>query len=433
MAFDGFTGRVTVPDSSTLNFGPNRDFSIEAWIRVNPGSAKDPMTILTSATLPPLSMVCLSEVPWVTRCSWWGAAGLPTGPSPVTGVWSLEFHRTGSRSSRWAVPPRGGDDPTQRHQQRQTVRRRTGPGIFSPTDQPGDLSNTEPARIGNHATPGYDLFFDGSIDEVSLYARALSESEVQAIFTAGAAGSSWPPGRQPIHGFQRSQARALPVYHDGPATTASFNAPNGGFVGPDQAAFVADTFNHAIRRVDLASHQVTTIAGNGTAGDADGPADTARFNAPLGTFVDREGTIFVADTGNNRIRKISTDRPRQVGTLAGRGLRGYVDGPVAEAQFDFPNSLAMDAFGPCAREFNNHTIRRTSQGVVSTFVGNGAPGCRRHWGQGRAKPAGGLAIDSAGNLFVTEWGSRRLRKVTPAGEVTTFASNIFQDCSMALG
>src|SRR5262249_21352671 len=126
------------------------------------------------------------------------------------------------------------------------------------------------------------------------------------------------------------------VFQDGIPSVASFNRPNGGFVGRDRMAYVADTFNHRIRRVDVQTGYVTTLAGSGGVGYQDGPALAALFNSPLGTFVDGTGNVFVADTGNNRIRKISAGGAPMVTTLAGSGVRGYFDGPASTARFDFP-------------------------------------------------------------------------------------------------
>ena len=222
--------------------------------------------------------------------------------------------------------------------------------------------------------------------------------------------------------------RGAPGYQDGPGLSASFNQPNAGFVSGERAAYIADTQNHRVRRVDIPTGAVTTVAGTGAAGYLDGPAAAAMFNSPLGTFVDASGNVFVADTENNRVRKISAGNSPVVTTVAGTGVRGYADGPASSAQFDFPNDLVVDAAGNVyVSEFNNHTIRRiTPDGLVSTFVGNGVRGFTDGLGTaaGLNEPAG-LALDSTGNIFVTEWGSHRIRKVTPAGEVTTLAGNVF--------
>jgi sugar lactone lactonase YvrE len=264
--------------------------------------------------------------------------------------------------------------------------------------------------------------FTGLIDDVQIYSRALSSAEVALLFQN--------PGQiVPHQGIVSTLAGSgNPAFQDGTGTNASFNAPNGGFVGPDHAAYIADTFNHRIRRVDLTTANVSTLAGNGVAGYLDGPATAAQFNAPLSTCVDAAGNVYVADTSNNRIRRISSGASPAVTTVAGNGQRGYVDGPVAAAEFNFPNDLTVDPAGNLyVSEFNNHTIRKiTPNGTVSTLAGNGTPGYNDGTGTaaGLNQPAG-VAIDKDGNLFVTEWGSHRIRKITPAGAVSEFAGTVF--------
>ncbi|MBI4662405.1 MAG: chitobiase/beta-hexosaminidase C-terminal domain-containing protein [Verrucomicrobia bacterium] len=220
----------------------------------------------------------------------------------------------------------------------------------------------------------------------------------------------------------------LAGYQDGEGRGVKFNSPNGGHVGPERFAFVADTFNHRIRRVDLKSGQVTTLAGDGQAGYLDGTAAEARFNMPLGVFAGASGELWVADAGNNRIRKISFGAPPMVTTIAGSGTAGYMEGVGTNAQFSFPNDLVADRSGNLyVSEFNNHTIRIISPaGEVTTFVGDGT--ARYNDGKGKEaqlnQPAG-LAIDRTGTIYLTEWGSHRIRKITPGGSVTTLAGSVF--------
>ncbi len=235
--------------------------------------------------------------------------------------------------------------------------------------------------------------------------------EVPSVWVVSTLAGSGQPGNQ-----------------DGIGTEAGFNAPNGGSIGPDQAAYVADTRNHVIRRVDLAAGVSMTVAGTGVAGSTNGAAQSAQFNQPMGTSVDGAGNIFVADTGNNLIRKINAAALWEVSTYAGAGTAGYLDGPAAVAQFNFPNDLVIDSHGNLfVSEFRNHTIRKIApDGTVSTFVGNGQVGYADGVGvaAGLNEPAG-LSIDTAGNLYVTEWGSHRIRKVSPDGVVTTLAGTVF--------
>ena len=264
--------------------------------------------------------------------------------------------------------------------------------------------------------------FTGLMDEMQIYSRSLTSNEVAILF-----GDSPEPALE-YAWVSTLTGSGAPAFQDGPPATASFSSPNGGYVGSDHAVYIADTQNHRIRRLDLASGTTASYAGSGAAGAKNGPAPAAEFNQPLGVFVDTSGTVFVADSGNHQIRKINSSATGEVSTVAGSGLHGYVDGPADEARFDLPNDLVVDQAGNLfISEFNNHTIRKLSvDGKVSTFVGNGSPGFDDGLGiqAGLNQPAG-LAIDKDGTLYVTEWGSHRVRRVTPEGRVTTLAGSVF--------
>src|SRR5206468_12494596 len=119
-------------------------------------------------------------------------------------------------------------------------------------------------------------------------------------------------------------------FADGVGTDARFNTPSGLAVDAAGAVYVADTGNHAIRRVDP-SGRVTTVAGDGIAGWHDGGGRSARFNGPMGVVLDAEGRLLVTDTYNDRIRVVS--RTGDVTTIAGEGVPGLVDGPALVARF----------------------------------------------------------------------------------------------------
>ncbi len=218
-----------------------------------------------------------------------------------------------------------------------------------------------------------------------------------------------------------------PGYRDGLGPTAQFNYPNGVAVDAAGNVYVADTFNHRIRIIhpDL---EVGTLAGDGEAGHRDGPAAQAQFNAPTDVAVDTAGIIYVADSQNNRIRVISPEG--MVSTLAGSGERGFQDGPPAQAQFDGPSRLAVDASGnvyvcdSLDREFRgNHAVRHiTPDGTVTTLAGNGRPGLTDGpLAEARFYHLGGLDVDTAGNLYVADVLSERIRVITPQGMVYTLA------------
>jgi serine/threonine protein kinase, bacterial len=167
---------------------------------------------------------------------------------------------------------------------------------------------------------------------------------------------------------------------------------------------------------------VSTLAGSGTKGYVDGTGATAQFATPTGLAVDATGNVYVADYNNNKIRKINPTG--NVTTLAGSGIFGYKDGQGTEAQFMYLNGLVTDVKGNVyVADLGNYRIRKiTPNGEVSTFAGSGVVGLAD--GQGlNAQFSGpaGLTIDLNGNLYVTD--SQRIRKITPDGVVSTIAGS----------
>ncbi len=173
---------------------------------------------------------------------------------------------------------------------------------------------------------------------------------------------------------------------------------------------------------------VTTFAGSGADGFADGNGTAAKFSGPLGITIDAQGNIYVADSHKPRIRKITPDAT--VSTLAGNGIFGYVDGSSSVAQFTDPNDVATDAQGNVYVTESNRIRKITSSGEVSTLTGGGAVG----YADGDLSSAQfgwlqGIAIDDQGNIYVTDWGTDppnsggRIRKIAPNGLVSTLAGN----------
>jgi len=209
-------------------------------------------------------------------------------------------------------------------------------------------------------------------------------------------------------------------YADGTGSAARFNGPTGVAVDGSGNIYVADSQNHRIRKITPAG-LVSTLAGS-TFGYADGTGSEARFSTPNGVAVDGSGNVYVSEYSNHRIRKITPTG--QVTTLAG-STRGYADGGGTNARFDSPEAVAVDGSGNLyVADAQNHRIRKiTPEGVVSTLAGS-TPGYAD--GSGSAAKFHGpnsVAIDGSGNLYVFDWNNFRIRKVTPAGVVTTLAGS----------
>ena len=211
---------------------------------------------------------------------------------------------------------------------------------------------------------------------------------------------------------------------DGAGATASFNNPAGIAVDPTGTVYVADTRNNTIRKVSAAG-VVTTLAGTaGVIGSADGAGAAASFTGPAGLAVDSSGTVYVADSGNNTIRAVSA--AGVVTTLAGTaGVAGFADGTGAAARFNIPNGVARDASGNLyVADTNSNTIRKISPaGIVTTLAGTGNVAGHAD-GTGAAATFSfpdNVAVDSAGNVYVADIGNKTIRKITPGGVVTTLA------------
>jgi sugar lactone lactonase YvrE len=209
----------------------------------------------------------------------------------------------------------------------------------------------------------------------------------------------------------------LEGFRDGRADNAAFRSPDEIVVASDGAIYLADPLNHAIRKITRSGGQVTveTIAGNGVPGFADGDGDKARFRTPTGLALSLdEQFLFVADMNNARIRRIEL-QTRRVETYAGSGVLGNADGPPGEASFSQPIGLAVDSDGSLyVSDFVGNRIRRIdTEGNVSTVAGDqktkfrDGPGVRATFNLPR-----GIAIDrERGILYVADTENQRVRAI----------------------
>ena len=207
-------------------------------------------------------------------------------------------------------------------------------------------------------------------------------------------------------------------FADGAGTSARFNNPSGLALDSSGNVYVADQYNHRIRKIAPAvgesDREVSTIAGGSTRGSDDGAGRSARFNNPTGLALDSSGNIYVADYGNHLIRKISTEKV--VSTIAGGSTSGSADGAGRSARFTSPYGLALDAEGNLyVADSSNHLIRKiTPGGLVSTIAGGGSTASGKENGPGRSARFNspyGLALDAEGNLYVADRDNHRIRKM----------------------
>jgi sugar lactone lactonase YvrE len=217
-----------------------------------------------------------------------------------------------------------------------------------------------------------------------------------------------------------------PGVQDGDLLKASFSDPFGIAVDSRGTVYVADAGeSNNIRRI-TDEGRVETIAGT-SEGFSDGDRNSAQFNTPSGLCIDRRGNLIIADTANNRIRRI--DPKGEVSTLAGSGEAGLKDGSASESQFDSPLGVAADAEGNVyVADSYNDCIRKISvAGQVTTIAGRRSPGFADGQDTALFDTPSGIAVDSQGNLFVADTGNDRIRRITPQGEVTTFAGDEASD------
>jgi sugar lactone lactonase YvrE len=210
-----------------------------------------------------------------------------------------------------------------------------------------------------------------------------------------------------------------------PAVSAQLNSPCGIAVDSAGTVYLSDSGNHRVRKI-TADGKISTVAGTGTAGyrGDNGPAVSAQLYDPREVAVDSAGAVYIADNGNHRVRKITADG--KISTVAGTGTASFGGdgGPATAARLCNPYGVAVDSSGTLyISDRNNHRVRKvTADGKISTVAGTGTAGSAGDGGPAvsaqLASPEG-VTLDSAGTLYIA--GSYRVRKVTADGKISTVA------------
>ncbi len=202
----------------------------------------------------------------------------------------------------------------------------------------------------------------------------------------------------------------IPGYLNGSALTARFQSDEGAIIADHSGnIYIDDTFNNIIRKISP-DGQVSTLAGTGVEGFRNGNADSAQFRFPVGIIFDKQGNIYIADEGNFCIRKITTDG--LVSTFAGSGTKGNADGSPAAAQFNIINDMVGDSQGNLCVADENRIRKVTPQGVVLTIAGSSAGYMDGDGASAKFNGVGGLGIDAQDNLYIADIVNNRIRKIS---------------------
>jgi len=247
---------------------------------------------------------------------------------------------------------------------------------------------------------------------------------VVAVATAGALGGSGAGTITTIAGTGKSGFSG----DGGPASRARLASPTGVAVDRQGIVYIADHGNARVRKVN--GKTITTIAGTSSAGFSGdgGPATAAQLSQPDGLAVDAQGNVYIADYGNHRVRKVNP--AGVITTIAGTGKQGFSGdgGPATAAQLDFPEGVGVDGRGNVyIADTGNSRVRRVSaSGTMTTIAGTGE--VRFSGDGGRATSASlsrptDVAVDGSGNLYIADFLNYRVRKVSPGGTIMTIAGN----------
>jgi sugar lactone lactonase YvrE len=253
----------------------------------------------------------------------------------------------------------------------------------------------------------------------NLYIAETANHVIRKVDTAGNISTIAGTGTQGISG------------DTGPATSATLDSPQG--LALDTAnLYIADTHNHRIRKLNFATGIITTIAGTGTPGFSgdNAAATTAQLDLPTALALDTNNNLYFADTGNHRIRKVSATGT--ITTIAGTGTQGFSgDNALAtSAVIDSPTGLALDSSNNLyLADTHNHRIRKitAASGIIATIAGTGAPGFSGDTAAATTATLAlphGITIDPASNLYLADTQNHRIRRIdSTTGRITTVAGD----------
>jgi sugar lactone lactonase YvrE len=280
--------------------------------------------------------------------------------------------------------------------------RKVSPGgtitTFAGTGAGGSSGDGGPATSARLNAP-IAIVMDG---QGNLYIADFNNARVRKVNPAGTITTFAGTG---ISGFSGD---------GGPAISARLYAPHGVAVDGQGNVYIADSYNHRVRKVNP-SGTITTVAGTGKQGFSGdgGPATSATMTYPLGVGADAQGNVYVLD--NNRVRKVSGGT---ITTFAGGGSSLGDGGRATSATLSSPYGVAVDGQGNVyIADYGNHRVRKVSGGTITTFAGTGAGGYSGDGGPATAAKLYapyGLAVDRQGNVYIAEYGNRTVRKVAKA-------------------
>ncbi|ARK98201.1 hypothetical protein BOC43_28645 [Burkholderia pseudomallei] len=285
------------------------------------------------------------------------------------------------------------------------------------------------AQVSTVAGSGYYGFVDGPGTSAKFTSPAGIAVDVGGMLYVADQGNDAIRKITP-DGTVSTLAGGSRGFVNGQASSAKFSNPRGVALGTGGMLYVADQGNNAIRKI-TPDGTVSTLAG-GSQGFVNGQASSAKFLMPADVAAGTSGTLYVADYGNHAIRKITPDGT--VSTLAG-GSSGFADGQGTSAKFFGPIGIAVDTSDTLyVADFGNNAIRKiATDGTVSTLAGGGGSGSVD--GQGTSakftRPAG-IVVDTSGTLYVADSGNNAIRKITPDGTVSTLARGLNLPMAIAL-